>query len=47
MTTNAIQRDREKCLETGMDDYISKPIQPADLKAMLERWVGQPLDAAA
>jgi CheY-like chemotaxis protein len=37
MTANAMQGDREMCLEAGMDDYISKPIRIADLTAALER----------
>jgi len=39
MTANAMQEDREKCLEVGMDDYISKPVTPASLALMLERWL--------
>ncbi len=39
MTANAMQGDRERCLEVGMDDYISKPIKPDLLKLALERWV--------
>jgi PAS domain S-box-containing protein len=38
MTANAMKGDREKCLEAGMDDYISKPIQKEDLIAALARY---------
>ncbi|MBI3470804.1 MAG: response regulator [Candidatus Solibacter usitatus] len=38
MTANAMKGDREKCLESGMDDYISKPFQTQELIAALERW---------
>ena len=38
MTANAMQGDREMCLEAGMDDYVSKPIQVKDLQAALEHW---------
>jgi PAS domain S-box-containing protein len=37
MTANAMQGDREKCLEAGMDDYVSKPITPDSLRSALER----------
>ncbi|MEX2587582.1 MAG: ATP-binding protein [Actinomycetota bacterium] len=38
MTAAAMDGDREKCLEAGMDDYISKPIRPEVVRAALARW---------
>lgn len=37
MTANAVKGDRERCLRTGMDDYISKPLKPGQLNEVLER----------
>jgi hypothetical protein len=41
VTAHALQGDRTRCLEAGMDDYLSKPIKPDQLKATLERWLPQ------
>jgi len=38
MTANAMSEDKELCLKTGMDDYLSKPMKIADIMDVLERW---------
>ena len=39
LTANAMVGDREGCLGAGMDDYLSKPLRPDALRAVLERWL--------
>ena len=41
MTANAIQGDKQKCLNAGMDDYISKPFKIEELTKMIEKWATQ------
>ena len=40
MTAHAMQGDRQKCLDAGMDDYVTKPIRPAEMFAAIERACG-------
>jgi len=41
MTANAMKEDREKCIQAGMDDYLSKPVNPQELSNMLEKWIAK------
>ncbi|MCL8024635.1 response regulator [Nocardioides bruguierae] len=40
MTAAAVEGERERCAEAGMDDYLTKPVDPASLSAALETWLG-------
>jgi signal transduction histidine kinase/DNA-binding response OmpR family regulator/HPt (histidine-containing phosphotransfer) domain-containing protein len=46
LTANAMEGDRERCLEAGMDDYLPKPLRPGALYAALARWMQGPRLAA-
>ena len=54
LTANALPGARDKCIRAGMNDYISKPVEPARLAALLQRWIpaganggAQPLPTAS
>jgi CheY-like chemotaxis protein len=38
LTADAMKEDRARCLDAGMDDYISKPFRVEDLNAVLEKY---------
>jgi signal transduction histidine kinase/CheY-like chemotaxis protein len=56
LTANALEGDREKCMNAGMNDYITKPVAARELLEVISRWVmhehessaaSKPIDAAA
>ncbi len=41
LTADTLQSDRERCLDAGMDDFLSKPVSRAQLAATISRWTGR------
>jgi two-component system sensor histidine kinase/response regulator len=41
VTAHAMEGDRQRCLDAGMDDYVSKPMDPEQLEVVIRRWTGQ------
>ena len=41
MTAHALRGDRERCLQAGMNDYVTKPVEVSALVAVLEKWLNQ------
>jgi PAS domain S-box-containing protein len=47
MTAHAMEGSRAECLTHGMDDYLSKPVDPDRLRAILEKWLNVSLESAS
>ena len=46
MTAHAMTGDRERCIEAGMDDYVTKPVRMQTLNDVLRRWIGESQEPA-
>ncbi|MBC7533725.1 MAG: response regulator, partial [Oligoflexus sp.] len=44
MTASAMKGDKEKCLSVGMNDYVSKPVEPKALEKILNKWFGDEIE---
>lgn len=44
-SANVLQQDQARCRAVGMDDYLAKPVQMAQLKALFAQWLGAPPEA--
>jgi len=47
LTANSFEEDRQACLAAGMDDFLTKPLSPPALRAVLHRWIGSGRTRAA
>jgi CheY-like chemotaxis protein len=47
LTANALSGDREQCLASGMDDYLTKPLRAEELQAVLAKWLANGQQRAA
>jgi CheY-like chemotaxis protein len=44
MTANAFAEDRARCFKAGMDDFLTKPVEPELMYATLSKWLGATVD---
>ena len=47
LTANVFSEDQQRCLDAGMDDFLAKPVNAADLKEKLRQWIGASHSARA
>lgn len=47
LTANVMPEDKEKCITSGMNDYLSKPVRPPSLASMLQKWTADSIDVDA
>jgi two-component system sensor histidine kinase BarA len=45
LTADALQSERDRFMQSGMDDYLSKPITQTALSGMIQTWVGKEVNA--